>query len=108
MLWCLAIRHAVLEGSFDGVHGELQRLGPERAAVWEGRLREAETHEPAHFDHNGWVVQALQGAWSAISRTLATEAAPASAFPARHLRPSTVVVIDYTSRFNATGRGVQR
>jgi len=85
-LWCLAIRHAVLEGSFDGVHGELHRLGAERAAVWEERLREAETHQPAHFDHNGWVVQALQGAWSAISHALAAEDAPAAAFPASHLR----------------------
>lgn len=85
-LWCLAIRHAVLHGSFDGVHAELQRLPAARAAMWEERLREAETHDPEHFEHNGWVVQALQGAWSAISRTLAAEDAPASRFPASHLR----------------------
>ena len=86
VLWSLAIRHAVLEGSFDGVHGELPRLGAERARLWGERLREAEDHDPASFNHNGWVVQALQGAWSAISRTLAVEGAPASAFPASHLR----------------------
>ena len=86
VLWSLAIRHAVLEGSFDGVHDELHRLGAERAAVWERRLREAEAAEPARFDRNGWVVQGLQGAWSAISRTLTVEGAPPSAFPASHLR----------------------
>ncbi len=84
-LWCLAIRYAVLHGSFDGVHGELQRLPAERAAVWEGRLQEAETHDSAHFKHNGWVVQALQGAWSAIHRTQSQTDAGAS-FPASHLR----------------------
>ncbi len=85
-LWCLAIRYAVLNGSFDGVNGELHRLPPDRALIWEDRLHEAEAHEPAHFEHNGWVVQALQGAWSAISRTLVVEDAPAPDFPASHLR----------------------
>ncbi|MDQ1483303.1 MAG: hypothetical protein QOF35_1379, partial [Actinomycetota bacterium] len=32
-------------------------------------LDEAEAGQPADFEHNGWVVQALQGAWSAITRT---------------------------------------
>jgi ADP-ribosylglycohydrolase/protein-tyrosine phosphatase len=85
-LWCLAIREAVLHGSFDGLHAGLERFPAHRAAVWAERLREAETHEPAYFKHNGWVVQALQGAWSAITHTLAAEDAPSSSFPASHLR----------------------
>ena len=55
-------------------------------AAWEQRLREAEAHPPVRFEHNGWVVQALQGAWSAIWRTLAVEDAPSASFPASHLR----------------------
>lgn len=86
VLWCLAIRYAVRHGTFDGVHGELSRFPADRAEVWEERLREAEVHDPAYFENNGWVVQALQGAWSAISRTLAAEDAPAGSFPASHLR----------------------
>ncbi|HEX8508237.1 MAG TPA: ADP-ribosylglycohydrolase family protein [Propionibacteriaceae bacterium] len=85
-LWCLAIRHAVLHGTFDGVRNALDHLPPERAAVWAGRLTEAETHEPAHFDHNGWVVQALQGAWSAITRTPVAEDDRSTTFAADHLR----------------------
>lgn len=85
-LWCLAIRYAVLHGTFDGVHGELQRFPADRAAVWEERLREAEAHEPSSFNRNGWVVQALQGAWSAISLTLDATQAPPLGFPADHLR----------------------
>jgi ADP-ribosyl-[dinitrogen reductase] hydrolase len=86
VLWCLAIRHAVLHGTFDGVHEALDRLAPERAAVWRERLIEAEAHDPAHFDHNGWVVQALQGAWSAIARTPVPDDRPPTTFAATHLR----------------------
>lgn len=85
-LWCLAIRHAVLQGTFDGVHAELYRFPVDRAAVWEERLRDAENHDPAHYEHNGWVVQALQGAWSAISGTLTTEPAGPAPSSASHLR----------------------
>ncbi|HEY8719955.1 ADP-ribosylglycohydrolase family protein [Pengzhenrongella sp.] len=79
-LWCLAIRHAVLHGTFDGLRLALETLPADRRAVWASRLDEAEANPPAHFDKNGWVVQALQGAWSAIART----AVPAQD-PAQHL-----------------------
>jgi ADP-ribosyl-[dinitrogen reductase] hydrolase len=42
-LWCLAIRHAVLHGSFDGLHAAIFGLPSERAAVWAARLRRAES-----------------------------------------------------------------
>jgi hypothetical protein len=73
----LAIRHAVLEGSLD-VRLGLEQLPEGRASVWAARLDEAEAGRPADFDHNGWVVQALQGAWSAISTTLSAEQDPLS------------------------------
>src|SRR5581483_9041983 len=67
-LWCLAIRHAVLHASFDGLHDAVYGLPPARAQVWSARLRRAESAEPHEIEHNGWVVAALMAAWSAISR----------------------------------------
>jgi ADP-ribosyl-[dinitrogen reductase] hydrolase len=75
-LWCLAIRHAVLHGTLDIRRG-LEHLPEDRAGVWAARLDDAEAGRPADFDHNGWVVQALQGAWSAITTTAFTTTAPA-------------------------------
>lgn len=73
VLWCLAIRHAVLEGDLD-VRIGLEALPADRRELWEARIAEAETCQPQGFDRNGWVVQALQGAWSAISQTAALDA----------------------------------
>jgi ADP-ribosyl-[dinitrogen reductase] hydrolase len=70
-LWCLAIRHAVLHGALD-VRSGLDHLPEDRASVWAARLDEAEAGQPSRFDKNGWVVQALQGAWSAINITIAS------------------------------------
>lgn len=66
VLWCLAIRHAVLVGELD-VRVGLKRLDPDRRAVWAERIETAEHSTPADFGNNGWVVEALQGAWSAIA-----------------------------------------
>jgi hypothetical protein len=86
-LWCHAIRHAVLHGTLDGLRWAVADLPPERAEVWSQRLDEAEANPPAHFEHNGWVVQALQAAWSAIVRTPVPVDDPANgSFPAQHLR----------------------
>ena len=68
VLWCLAIRHAVLTGELD-VRVGLPAIPAERRALWADRISAAETHEPSHFIHNGWVVEALQAAWSAITHT---------------------------------------
>ncbi|MFF8592555.1 ADP-ribosylglycohydrolase family protein [Streptomyces sp. NPDC015220] len=87
VLWCSGIRTAVLEGTFDGVRAGLDLLPAERRGIWERRLEEAETHPASHFSNNGWVVHALQAAWSAISRTPVPEPDPAAGnFPAQHLR----------------------
>jgi ADP-ribosyl-[dinitrogen reductase] hydrolase len=71
-LWCLAIRHAVLHGTLD-VRSGLEHLSEDHASVWAARLDEAEAGQPSRFDKNGWVVQALQGAWSAITTTASAD-----------------------------------
>ncbi|MEJ7647703.1 MAG: ADP-ribosylglycohydrolase family protein [Nakamurella sp.] len=68
VIWCTAIRHAVLTGKLDVRRG-LRHLDDDRAQVWSKRLDEAERKRPNDFPKNGWVVQALQAAWSAISGT---------------------------------------
>lgn len=86
VLWCLAIRHAVLTGDLD-VRIGLSHLEPDRREVWTARLDDAESHHPSDFSRNGWVVEALQAAWSAIATTPVPVADPAAGvFSADHLR----------------------
>ena len=86
VLWCLAIRHAVLTGELD-VRVGLRHLDAARADVWAERFVYAEQHSPADFTHNGWVVEALQAAWSAINCTpVPTDDPPARVYRADHLR----------------------
>lgn len=84
VLWCAAIRRAVLTGDLD-VRDGLRLIPEARRATWAARLDEAETEDPATFDRNGWVVQALQSAWSAISRTPVPDGFD-HLLPADHLR----------------------
>lgn len=65
-LWTFAIRHAVLEGNFDGARLWVDSSGS--ADFWGPLLDEAERGEPSDFPKNGWVVHALQTAWWAIMR----------------------------------------
>lgn len=67
-LWCRAIQHAVIHGNLSGLTLAVEELVPQRAALWRSRLREAELREPHEFESNGWVVAALQAAWSAVCR----------------------------------------
>jgi len=69
VLWCSGVRRAVLEATFDGVREGLAHLPPERRDRWATWLDEAEAAPPHHFSPNGFVVPALQAAWSAIHRT---------------------------------------
>ena len=87
VLWCLAIRHAVLTGELD-VRVGLHRFDASRRDLWAGRLDVAEASQPADFANNGWVVEALQGAWSAIATTPVPADEPAGSFRADHLRLS--------------------
>jgi hypothetical protein len=75
-LWCCAIRHAVRTGKLD-VRIGLRHLDPDRRDVWVKRLDDAEAARPADIPNNGWVVAALQAAWSAISMTNTGEGLPA-------------------------------
>ena len=85
VLWCLAIRHAVLHGELD-VRVGLDHLPPERRELWAERILQAEVNEPSTFTQNGWVVEALQAAWSStIERSAVTDTGDV---PADHLRQS--------------------
>lgn len=86
VLWCCAIRHAVWTGELD-VRIGLKHLDVDAQNRWSGLLDVAERSRPAAFSKNGWVVQALQGAWSAIATTPVPEEDPANGvFRADHLR----------------------
>lgn len=65
VLSCQAIRHAVLTGDLDLRVG-LDSLPPAPRDVWAARIEEAESRPPQSFRRNGWVVEALMGAWSAV------------------------------------------
>jgi hypothetical protein len=68
VLWCLATRHAVLTGVLDARFG-LQHINNDRRELWTLRLVAAEASKPSNFTKNGWVVEALRAAWSAIATT---------------------------------------
>lgn len=66
VICCHAIRHAVVTGELD-VRVGLSEFDQDVRLKWEERLDEAEAKQPCDFyTSNGWVVSALQGAWSAI------------------------------------------
>ena len=69
VLWTLAIRHAVLTAELD-VRAGLCHLDADSRELWSERLDVAESSRPADIDRNGWVVAALQAAWSAIVHTV--------------------------------------
>lgn len=70
VLWTLAIRHAVLTGAVDARIG-LPALPAARRDRWAALLDDAEKRAPRDFSKNGWVVEALQGAWSSIHGAIA-------------------------------------
>ena len=86
-LWCLMIRHAVLTGSLPNVDDVLPLLG-DIVQDWRAVLDGAESHDPAHFHQNGWVVGALQAAWSAITHTPVPDE-----MPSRHLQEALATAI---------------
>ena len=86
VLWCCAIRHGILTGLLDARFG-LQHIDSDRRDLWATRLDAAEAPQPSDFTNNGWVVEALQGAWSAISTTPIPQDDPArGVFRVDHLR----------------------
>ncbi|CAN5406197.1 N/A [soil metagenome] len=65
VLWSMAIRHAVLTGELH-VRVGIRWLDADRQQRWRDIIDVAEQRQPRDFENNGWVVEALQGAWSAI------------------------------------------
>lgn len=68
VLWCEAIRIAVLEGRID-VRAGLDLLPEDRRDQWATWLDEAHTRPAVVFTSNGYTVTALQAAVAAISAT---------------------------------------
>jgi len=66
VLWCHAIRLAVLDGAVPDLGGLVRELPAQRRASWAGWITDAERRTPPEFAPNGYVVTALQAAWSAI------------------------------------------
>lgn len=66
VIWCHAIRLAVLEGAMPDLAELVTALPVERRDRWAGWIAEAEERPPWDFAPNGFVVTALQAAWSAI------------------------------------------
>ncbi|RYB89552.1 ADP-ribosylglycohydrolase family protein [Nocardioides glacieisoli] len=66
VLWCHAIRVAVLDGVVPDLADLVAELPAERRDRWAGWVADAENGHPADFAPNGFVVTALQAAWSAI------------------------------------------
>jgi ADP-ribosylglycohydrolase len=86
VLWSAGIRRAVLDGTFDGVREGLDLLPAARRDQWSDWLTEAESKSPEHFRPNGFVIPALQAAWSAITHTNVPDHDPASgSFAGQHL-----------------------
>ncbi len=86
VLWTFAIRHAILSGEFN-VRVGLDWLPPVSRDRWAALIDDAARRHPYDFEHNGWVVQALQAAWSAITTTPVPEDAPGEgSYPAAHFQ----------------------
>ena len=100
VLWCHAIRHAVVSGELN-IRVGLDQLSTEKAVLWGERILEAEATQPdSFFATNGWVVTAFQGAWSAIHHgagVVGSNAGEGSAGDGSTL-PSIVVVLERAVR----------
>jgi ADP-ribosylglycohydrolase len=87
VIWSLAVRRAVLDGTFDGVREALAWIPAERRDQWAAWLDEAEAGPPSRFTPNGFTVTALQAAWSAIVNTPVPADDPGQgSFPCLHLQ----------------------
>lgn len=86
VLWCAAIRHAVLTGQLD-IRIGLGQLDTERRQQWAERLDAAAKSPPSTFTADDGAVAALQAAWSTIVHTPVPVDEPAKeVFRVDHLR----------------------
>lgn len=68
VIWTQIIRTAVLEGNpYTGLAKGLGSLARSRRGRWAELMAEAEERSPEDFPRNGWVVHAIQAAWSAVT-----------------------------------------
>lgn len=68
VLWCEAIRLAVVEARLD-VRAGLDLVADDRRPQWQACIDEAETGAASRFNPNGFTVTALQAAVAAIAAT---------------------------------------
>ncbi len=69
MLWCAAIRGAVVHGTAQGPAAGLDLIPVGRREGWARHLGDAWSQPPSSFNPNGFCVTALQAAWSAVAHT---------------------------------------
>ncbi|MGV9670480.1 ADP-ribosylglycohydrolase family protein [Gordonia sp. NPDC003504] len=87
VIWCEAIRIAILDGRLD-IPAGLDLLPARRRDQWSTWLEEAATADPAGFAPNGFTVRALQAAAAAVLQT-----PPSSADAHQHLVESLYTAI---------------
>ncbi|CAJ1493926.1 ADP-ribosylglycohydrolase family protein [[Mycobacterium] kokjensenii] len=86
VLWCAAIRHAILTRELD-IRAGLQLLESSRQRLWSNRFDEAERHDPSACAANGESRGALPRALSTIVHTPIPDDDPANGvFRVDHLR----------------------
>ncbi len=80
VLWSVMIHQAVTYGAANP-DAALSHIPDERRETWRARLAEAASGRPQDFPKNGWVVHALQAAWSALHRGGIDVTDPSTATP---------------------------
>lgn len=73
VLWTIAIDRAIRTGQMIGPRAGVDFIEASRRSEWETWINEAETRDPRSFTPNGYVVTALQAAWSAIYSTCSSD-----------------------------------
>lgn len=85
VLWCEAIRVAVMTGELD-VRAGIDLVPADRRSSWASWLDDADEQPAESFSPNGFTVTALQAAWAAIRTPYPAEDPAAGSFAACHLQ----------------------
>lgn len=94
VLWCLGLRSAVLTGTLPDLRDGLLYVPEDRRGFWRDVIDRAEAGEPSEFTGNGFVVTALQAAWSAITHTPVPDDDPAAgSYACQHFADSLATAI---------------
>ena len=84
VIWCNVIRRAVLEGTIESAQSGLSEailmFAPQRQEFWNEIFHRAEEVEPWDCHTNGWVIGAIQAAWSAVMCSNPHEGQPREPF----------------------------